>query len=389
MKNDFKTIVTPLAAFFLAALLFAACGQSSPPSSGAGTTPPAKAPTSAAATAKWDETLAAAKKEGSVTVYASDSGPSIKDIVAPAFKDKFGITIDVLTARADELAQKIQTERQRGLYLPDVHITGNSMLTNYKPNGLVDPLQSALILPEATDPSAWPKNTLPWVDRDKFCIDLTGAYFSYILINTDLVKPGDLKSYKDLLQPRWQGKIIMMDPTVPGGAVNWMMFILRMALPQDGEQFLQQLAQPDLMLTRDPRLTAEWASRGKYSIAIAPGTGAVTPLFRAGAPISWTRMEEGGLVHPSSSVLGLANQAPHPNAARVLVNWLLTAEGQRLFSQGFGQPAMRLGVSTEGIDPFTVVKPGEKVFYADEDFFIEVQTAGPKIGQKLFGHLLK
>ncbi len=387
--------MTRLACWFVSllsvmGLVFASCAPQG--NTAASPTPAAIGKnTPAPAQDKWNTTLSQARKEGTVLVYASDAGPAVKDAVAPVFKERFGITLETVTGIPNELVQKVLTESQRGLYLVDAHITGNSMLTNYKPNGLLDPLPDGLMLPEATDPSAWPGGKLPFADQDKFAFDLTGAYFSYILVNTDLVKPGDLKSYKDLVDPKWKSKLIMMDPTVPGGAVNWMMFILKMAMgPDEGQKFLRQLAQQqEPVVTRDPRLISEWVSRGKYPVAIAPALGGVTPLLRAGAPIAWVRMEEGGLVHPGGSLFGLAKNAPHPNAARVLFNWLLTADGQRVFSKDFGQPALRLGVSTEGIEPFTVVRPGEKVFYANEEFLLEVQTKGPQTGTEIFGPLLK
>ncbi len=154
-------------------------------------------------------------------------------------------------------------------------------------------------------------------------------------------------------------------------------------------KFLQQLARQDMALTRDQRLLGEWVARGKNPIGIAASVGVVGPLSKAGAPISWIRLGEGGLLHPAGSVLGLAGRAPHPNAAKVMANWLLTAEGQRLYSVGFGQPAKRLGVSTEGLDSFAIPRPDDKYLVADEEFGLEVESRGREIGRSVFAPLLQ
>ena len=337
---------------------------------------------------KWNETLAAAKKEGAVMLYTS-SGVAVRQALVPKAKELFGLNMDVIVAKSDELTQKIMTERQRSLYYADVFIAGTQIIMSPL-SGILSPLHDSLILPEATDPKAWPNGQLPFLDKNRLGLSLTGAYWSYILVNTDMVKEGELKSYADLVNPKWKGKMIMFDPSGGGAAVYWVNFVLKVMGQEKGEKFLRQLAtQQDLVLTKDARLQGEWVARGKYPIAIAPSMGAVTPLLKAGAPIAWVRVREGGLVHPSGSVFAFVDKRPHPNAAKVILNWLLTADGQQLFSKAFGQPATRLGIPTEGIDPFTVPKADEKVYRLDEKFIADVETNGREFGRKYFGHLLQ
>ncbi len=338
---------------------------------------------------KWNDTTAAAKKEGAVVVYSSASGVAVRQALVSKVKELFGINMEVVVAPGDQLTQKIITERQRGLNFADAFIAGTQIVTpTYA--GIFTPADRALILPDASDPKAWPEGKLPFIDKNKLTLALTGAYWSYILVNTDLVKPGELKSYADLVNPKWKGKLIMFDPAGGGAASYWVYFMTKLMGQEKGERFLRQLAsQQDLMLTKDARLQGEWVARGKYPVAIAASMGVVTPLLKAKAPVSWVRMSEGGLVHPSASVFGLVDKAPHPNAAMVLFNWLLTPEGQHVFSQAFGQPATRLGVSTEGLDPFNVPRPEEKAFRIDEKFILEVEAKGRGLGKEIFGHLLQ
>lgn len=337
---------------------------------------------------KWQETVTAAKKEGNIVVYTSSLGPDVRLALVTKIRDLFGINVDVVAVPSDQLTQKILTERQRRLYFADAAILGTQILSHIN-SGMLVPLQDALLIPEASDPKAWPNGKLPYIDKNGFTLALTNAYWSYILVNTAMVKAGELKSYADLIQPKWKGKIVLSDPSVGGTGVNWTTFMMRIMGPEKGEKYLRQLTTQDLMLTRDTRLVGEWVARGKYPVGIGPSMGTVTPLLKAGAPIAWVRMSEGGLAHPGTSVFVLMDKAPHPHAAKVFFNWLLTAEGQTIFSQAFGQPATRLGVSTEGLDPFTVPKPDEKVFRVDERFIIDVETKGRELGKEIFGHLSK
>lgn len=377
----------------LAGLLALSCAPGAAPPAQPASSPAAPRsalPEKTTEPAKWETVLANARKEGTVSVYTSVAGPSIREALLPVLQNKFGITMELVVGKSDEVTQKIMTERQRGLYLADAHIAGTQMVTTYKsPSSVLSPLEDALLLPEVSDPNAWTDGKLPFLDKDKQTLALTGAYWSYILVNTDLVKEGEIKSYRDLALPKWRGKMIMFDPSIGGAGVYWVMFVRKVMGAEEGDKFLRQLTTLDLIVTRDARLQGEWVARGKNSVAIGPSMGVVTPLLKAGAPISWIRVEEGGLIHPSGSVFGLADKAPHPNAAKVLFNWLLTTEGQRIFSQAFGQPAMRSGVPAEGIDPFTIPRPGEKVFLIDENLIIETETKGRETGREIFGHLLK
>ncbi len=371
-------------------LLAMSCGQTVSPPEAA--TPKSSAASGPRTENKWDSVVANARKEGALMVYASSIDPSVRQALQSNLQEKFGITTDLMIAgTGDVMSQKVKTETSRGLYLADAYIHGTQMVMSFgKDTGLLAPLEDSLLLPEVTDPKAWDAGKLPYLDRDKLTMALTGAYWSYILINTDLIKEGDIKSYRDLLLPQWKGKMIMGDPSIGGAAVNWVMFVRTVMGVEEGEKYLRQLAgTQDLVITRDNRLQAEWVARGKMAVAIAPSMGIVAPLIKAGAPVSWIRVSEGGLVHPSGSVFGLASKAPHPNAAKVLLNWLLTAEGQRIFAQAFGQPPIRQGVAVEGIDPFTIPRPGEKVFLIDEKFIVDTETIGRKLGQEIFGGLLK
>lgn len=338
----------------------------------------------------WQSILKEAAKEGVVTVY-SGAGPEVKDALARGLKNKYGLEAQFVTGREAELVAKITAERRAGLFFADALISGGgNLVTVLKPAGVLAPLEPHLVLPEVTDPKAWPGGKFPYYDKHNLSTPLTMAYWSYILVNSDLVKDGAIKSYLDLVKPEWKGKIVMFDPVQGGVARTMCAYLLNFIFGYEkGEQFLRDLVKQDPLIVKDARLLVEWVARGRYPVGLAASM-AVVPQFRAsGAPVKWARVAEGGLVSPASSIFAVADRAPHPNAATVLTNWLLTAEGQAAFSQSYGQPATRLGVPATGIDPFQSIIPGEKIYPVDEDFYTTNWEKAAVIIDKVFAPVIK
>lgn len=335
---------------------------------------------------RWEKVLVDAKKEGKVTVYTGSVAPSVRQALASAFKDRFGVALEFIPGRGTEIAQKLIFERHSGVYIADIVILGpDSSLTLKENQTFVSPV-SSLILPEVLDAKAWPGGDLPFFDRDRLLFPLTLGYQSYTIFNTEFVRENEIKSYLDFLDPKLKGKIVLSDPKVGGGSgINWVTFILQHAFgPEEGKKYLQQIARQDILITRDNRLQVEWTARGKYTIAIGPTVSLVSEFIKDGAPLKWARLREGGSLAPTASLVGKIDNPAHPNAAAILINWLLTEEGQTLFSKSFGQPAVRLGISSEGIDPGRIPQPGEKTYLADEDFTISSKETSIKIAREIF-----
>ncbi len=377
-----------------AILILSACAGSQQP---AGSGAPANkadetkaAPVTEAWKAKWDKTLADARREGKVVVYG-EAGPSLRTEVSKAFKDKFGIELEFVTGVSLEIAQKYMTERTANLYLADVILMGNTtLLLQVKPKGFLGPISPQFILPEVLDSKAWNGGKIPLLDRDGTVLPLTQGYYSYVFINTDMVKDNEIKSLFDLTDPKWKSKITMYNPTISGSTINWVNFVLTKFMDNEkGQQYLKDLAKNEPFLTNDKRLHIEWVARGKYAVGIGPNMQSLSEFVSSGAPIKSIRVKEGGGISPSSSCIALPDKMPHPATATILVNWLLSAEGQTVFSNAFGQPGIRLGTPVAGIiDPFTVVIPGETAYWADEEFTLQQEQA-MVIAKQIFGPLLK
>ncbi len=338
---------------------------------------------------QWTEVLAKARQEGTVMFYG-EIGSRLKTGIATAFKKRYGINVEFVTGKAPEVVRKYQAERAANLNLADIFIIGApASLLIVKPSGVLRKIDPLLLLPEVTDPNAWPNGQMPYVDKDGTILPLARGVIRGLIGNTEQVRSDEITSFKDLLQPKWKGKITIFDPTRTGAANNWVSFILFKAYGmEEGKKYLKEFAQQEPAIINDARLEVEWVAKGKYSLGVGPQVQSVGSFISMGAPVAWLKVKEGVQLRPGASVMSLPDKPPHPNAATVMVNWLLTAEGQKVFSEGFGLPPSRQGVIVKGLDPNTLPAPGEKILsYGEDD--ITRQNDALAIAKEIFAPLMK
>jgi iron(III) transport system substrate-binding protein len=274
----------------------------------------------------WDKTVEAARKEGRVTIYISGY-----DAILPDFEKEFpDIKVVAVTGRGNQLGPRLLSERRAEKYLADVSSTGaNPNYQQYYRAKALDPIVPALILPEVTDLSKWYLDKHQYSDPEgQYVFNYVGsATYGSISYNTNLVDAKEFKSYWDLLQPKWKGKIAIRDIREAGpGAGNTRFFYYHAAL---GPPFIKKLfGEMDATLFRDFRQGPDWLAAGRFAICVFCD---VDVLKRQGLPVETfgpkVFKEGGGLVQQFGTV-ALVNRAPHPNAARVFINWLLSRRGQ-------------------------------------------------------------
>ncbi|MBI4332665.1 MAG: extracellular solute-binding protein [Chloroflexi bacterium] len=329
---------------------------------------------------EWERILAEARKEETVTWY-SFTGAVPRDIIGRILSEKYGIKVDFMAVRSVELFPKVVNERKAGLFIPDVLSGGpGAMVVNFKPSGFLDPIESAVVLPEAKDPAGWLGGQIRFIDKGPSrIISFVASLDNPLAINTEMVQPGELKSYQDLLLPKWKGKIVFNDPSVDGPGLSWY-FAVKESL---GLDYLRQLAKQELVVIIDQRLQAEWLARGKYAIWLAPSDGPLSQFRQSGAPVQYLMPVEGTALSSGGGSVALMNRAPHPNAARVFINWLLSREGQAIWQKGAGQQSARLDLP----DAFAGNARQEGVKYvwiSDEESLLK-RPAYAKDAAQLFG----
>ena len=367
-------------------LLIASCS----PRTGPAPAPTTAAPGGAAKPAElseWDKVVQGARKEGKVIVYSTAPG-EMRTALQSGFKEKFGIETEVVSFRGGEMGAKLLNERRAGIYLVDVYMGGSTTpTTQLKPAGVLEPLDSALLLPEIKDTKLWFGDKLSWIDSDHTLLMFLGFPVPNLGYNTAQVKPEDIKSYRDLLDPRWKGKIVMNDPTVPGTAAKGFSVIGYHLMSLD---YWREIARQQPVILRDQRVQVEWIAQGKYSVLFFPQSAVITEFIRAGAPVASFTPAEGTYVTGASGNLAMVNRPPHPNAAKVFINWVLSREGQTAFSQAFGRQSLRLDVTTEGLDPVALRRPDGKYFMGSEnEEFLSKQPEQMAVAKEIFAQFLK
>ncbi len=334
---------------------------------------------------KWEDTLAAAKKEKRVVVLIT-GGKELGLAWSKAFKDKFGIDVEMVAGTGNEVSQKVLAERKAGLYLADVYAGGTTTsLTSLKPAGALEPLDNILVLPEVLDSGTWMRKKVEWADKDHTVFVFSIYARNPIAINTTLVQKGEVRSLYDLLEPKWKGRISMNDPTIQGGGFS----LFQVYVKHTGIEYWHKLAKQDILLSRDRRQIMDWLAKGKAAVTVAPNNESFNQLKEAGAPLEFLTPEEGTYLSTGNGSASMFNKAAHPNAARLFLNWMLTSEGQTLFSRSMGVPSARVDVPVNHLPPDMLWKADEK--YIAEDFSedaMEDKTASMKLALEVFGPYL-
>jgi iron(III) transport system substrate-binding protein len=312
--------------------------------------------------AEWSRIQEEAKKEGEIVIYLWPGG-DLERVLA-AFHDRYPNVKVVTVALRNPLGPRILTEQRAGKYLADVCFCGNTTpnIELYKARAY-DPLPPALILPEVKDQSHWWEKSHHYADNDRRFVfvyrgDPTGVRIYY---NSKLVQPAEVKSRWDFLQPRWKGRMVMMDPIDSPGMPRALYHT-----PELGPRFLRRLlTEADPIITRDDRTAVDWIGSGKYPICLF--CSETTEAKEQGLPVEeftgagWN--ETPTLANGGNGTLGLLKNAPHPDAARLFINWFLSREGQTTFlkivnTRGRGADSMREDVPKDSIPAQGRRKPG-------------------------------
>ncbi len=313
-----------------------------------------------AAAQTWDETLASARREGQVFVHGGP-GEAQRSALTEGFRKAYpDIKISFTGSAGRDAVPMITRERAGGIYRWDVYIGGGpSVLRGLKPSGAFAPLRPALKSPEVLDDKAWFGGLeAGWMDREKqttmaFALTINPIVF----INWDFVGKESLRSFDDLLNPEFAGKIIYDDPRVPGqGAVTSLAIVL-----QKGPDYLQRLlSSGNVTFTNNSRQHVEWLARGRYPIGIGTPWDQIEFFRQQGIAKNVGRglseqfgKQVGG---PGFGTVSMMDRAPNPNAAVVYINWLLSKAGQADWAAKTANNSRRIDIPPH--EPDLAPQPG-------------------------------
>ena len=294
---------------------------------------------------EWQKILAAAKKEGKVVV-AGPPGQSYRDALIQFGKAYPDIQIEYVGLQGRDFAPRIVQEREAGQFLWDVHVGGaSSIMSVMLPKGAVDPLQPHLILPEVLDSSKWQGGFKDcWMEKEgKYIFGFVGAVYYSVHVNRDVVPEAEFNKPEDLWDPKWKGKIVWHDPRGAGNGSIQASVIYR----SFGEDALKKLLKDQqAVVTADYRQQVEWVARGRYPLAIGVLDSVLTSFQQQGVgknilPLKHEKLSS--IVSAFGNLVAI-NKPPHPNAAKVFMNWVLSKEGQNAWAKATGENSRRVDV---------------------------------------------
>ena len=339
---------------------------------------------------EWERVLQEAKREGEIVV-GIPARPELRKQLEAIFKPKFGVNMELLTARGPQNASRIASEFKAGVKYFDVFIGGSGTYESLADDGMAEPLDSNLILPEVREQKYWWGGHI-WEDNVKtkrflysFIADVGTGGFWY---NTNVAKSDELRSLDDFLNPKWKGRVGFLDPRTPGSGQSIWSFLWDVK----GELYLRKLVQQDLFVSRDQRQLADALAKGKLAIALGVSFYTLEGFIVANLPIKeLPALKEGAPSSNGSGVIGIVKNPPHPNAARVFVNWFLSKEGQELYVKVMHQSTRRLDVDTKWLREFSVqaakdvmtVEEYHKVRNHLEDKYTRVRLPSAKFAEQI------
>lgn len=313
---------------------------------------------------EWDKVLEGAKKEGRVVVSIPASTELRKE-TEKVFKQRFGIEVELFGARGAAVVRRILEESKAGIHYFDLHIGGSeSLVTGLLAEGILEPLEPWFLLPEVTEPRNWWGGHI-WVDNAKRYVYSFQAYQTEsIWYHAGPMKAEKIRSFDDLLDSRWQGRIGFLDPRTPGSGASLWSYLWQIK----GEGYLKKLVGQKMLVGRDQRLLAENLAKGNVSLTLGLTYYSLFPFLKAGLPLKpLPTPKEGVYISGGSGNLAIIKNPPHPNAVKVFVNWLLSKEGQELFSRTMGQSTRRLDVETKWLQGYGVI--GAKDAFPVEQYY--------------------
>ncbi len=260
----------------------------------------------------------AAKKEGQLTWYTTQIVNQFVTPAKAAFEKKYGIRINFIRADPPDIVIRLTNEAKAGRVQGDVY-DGTATSPGIKKAGLAlkwIPDSAARLGKDYIDPEGF------WVATNLYV--LTPGF------NTELIKPGsEPRTYADLLNPKWKGQIAWAALPVASGSAGFIGTVLLEMGEEKGMVYLREIARQNIIgVKASARQVMDRVIAGEYPLALHMFNHHAVISAQKGAPSAWIAMNPAMAV---LSVAGVTKDARSPNAAKLLVDFLVSKEGQEIY----------------------------------------------------------
>ena len=333
---------------------------------------------------EWARTVKAAEQEGEVAYYTIGETGFLNE-----FEKKFPrIKVKVMQGRGNELLVRIMAERRAGKYLADVVRIGNTSPVELYKAKTLQPIASAFILPEVKDESKWWSGKHQYIDGEGRYIFVSVGSVSVNMVarNSGLVSASEITSFWDILNEKWRGKIVVIDPRAAGYGRSGARMVYYH--PQLGGEYLRRLfSEQVVMVSRDYRQAIDWLAQRRFSLLLFGNGDDVLQGKAQGLPVdvfdtaSW---KEGGALEPGAFTLAWLDRSPHPNASKVFINWLLSRDGQIAVQRDGGvNDSLRIDIPKDDLRPMARRKEGAKYMVTWKAEWMDTEPMQKVVSQAL------
>jgi len=279
-----------------------------------------------------------ARREGSLTLYTS-LAPTESQPLADAFEKKYGVKVQLWRGQSDEVVQRVVTEAKGRRFAVDVVETNGPEMEMIAREKLLGELHSAYV-------ADLPANAIP-AHRTWFPDRMNYFVVGY---NTTKVKRGDIPAtYEGFTDPKWKGRIAL-----EATDAEWMATLIKTSPGDKGTDVVRKIAALQPSLRKGHVLLASLVAAGEVPVGLAMYNSNIETLKRKGAPIDYVPVQP---VVARPQGIGVARNAPHPNAAILFAEFVLSPDGQQLFESMGRVPASTKIKSEFNKFPFVVIDP--------------------------------
>ncbi len=335
----------------------------------------------------YAKTLAAARQEGTVVV-SGPPGAAQRRAIVEGWKKAFPkITLEYTGARGTQITAKIVRERMAGLYNWDVILAStNPTAFTLVPIHALAPLRDALIDPSLMDDKTWIGGfATGFQDKEKmYLYSPTGTGLTLGFVNRACMPKSNLSNGGDLMSPALKGKIVWFDPRRPGSGSRstWRLTADR------GEAWLEKLFKTqDIVFSRDYRQMADWVVGCHKPVGIGMPDDVIVQMKRRGVGAQVEELTGPAYFGKGKPAWQGANdhiawfvKPPHPNAAKIFVNWYLSKDFQQEYADIYKTNSRRRDVKPGDPNPHHAIEPDiAYVDTGDEAATVQIKALQAKI----------